>query len=116
VTQLPAELVNALRDAWAWASLHPIFFWSWIGCLAINNGLRLGAYRDYISRPPWARFLVAATDPACLNFWRLLTFLSDRAHLPFKFPSSDESAQIATAQAVRTAVAADDVAKAALEK
>jgi|ERR1700690_1809515 len=111
---LPPGVLNAVQDAWAWGALHPFFFWGWIVALCINNGLRIGAYRDYISRPPWARFLVAATDPFCGNFWRLLQWLTDKAHLPFKFPGDDS--QTVTAQTVRNAVAADDAAKAAANK
>lgn len=98
---IPAELLNAVRDGWAWAGLHPYFFWGWILCLAVNNGLRLGAYRDYVNRPGWVRFVIAATDPACLNFWRLLSWVSAKFSLPFKFPGDDTqtvpSASIAAA-------------------
>ena len=106
----PPELVNAARDTWAWAGLHPVIFWGLVAAMAVNNGLRLGAYRDYVSRPPWARFIVAATDPFCGNFWRLLSWISAKFSLPFKFPNGDDP-QTITAQAVRNAVAADDAAK-----
>lgn len=115
---IPPELVSALWDMAAWAGLHPVLFWSFIGALAVNNGVRI-AYREYTTRPPWARFVVGLTDPLCGNVWRLLTWLTTKLSLPFKFPSGQDDSQslpALTAKTVRDAVAVDEAVKAEAAK
>jgi hypothetical protein len=115
---LPPELVSALWDMAAWANMHPILFWGFIGALAINNGVRI-TYKEYATRPPWARFVVGVTDPLCGNVWRLASWAAAKLSLPFKFPSGQDDSQalpVLTARTVRDAVAVDEAVKAEAAK
>lgn len=94
---IPAEWLATIKtlwaDVWTFQSFHPFLFWGVIGSLAVNNGLRT-TFKEYATRPSWARFIVAATDPLCGNFWRLLAWFSAKLSLPFKFPSGEDSGTI----------------------
>ena len=83
-----SELANYWNDVRAFWGLHPVICWGFVSVLAINNGIRV-TWKDYVTRPPLARFIVGATDPICGNFWRLAVWLAKRFGWTIDSPYSD---------------------------
>jgi hypothetical protein len=59
---------------------HPIVTAVCGVAIILNNALHT-IYKDFATRPPWARWAVAVTDPLAFNFWQLLHWIGGKIGL-----------------------------------